>query len=540
MLGKSTTLKITVIILVLMAIIAPLLTKTNTVEGQDLEQVEIDGYFEGDFRVQAFENVTLKYRVECEKDLQNINVNITIGPDLIDYVIYQEFPKKISTNKWYSVTCKVTDVNCSQYGSRSAGFEIVVDSPEIYYTDQTYGFQVSSSPYGPYIEKIRAKNISSFVHQGLVIIEWVNPPDPDGILEGYKIERYDSERVYNVDKNRTIFVDKNISDIYGFRYNFYSVYNNGNKVFCEQIKIKSTRIPYEPEKYDEDDYHQDFETNLTLSHEPKLNSIFDINYSIENLYNDEEIKAKIFLPEGFEFISGDLSWDGTIQESETKTLKAKVKCVKQGYWLLSASINEDGSELSNEIRYIIVNKEEGYLFNKTYETPDIDIDTELYVYGEPYVNNPVNVTYNVTVPYDITSNNAYAVLEITNKRLYYVNKHAGEFYWEGELNDTEQLYLTISHNQGIGYPLVFETNLNISFRGKYINESYQKNLDAKSIQFDVDEDSGSWSVDNDPYHSAHGGVYSPVDDFFISISIIFFILIVMVVILIFSKKNDRR
>ena len=335
-------------------------------------------------------------------------------------------------------------------------------------------------------------------------------------------------------------MDKNISDIYGCRYNFYSVYNTGNKVFCERIKIKSTRIPYEPEEYEEDYYHQDFETNLTLSHEPKLNSIFDINYSIENLYNDEEIEAKIFLPDGFEFISGDLSWDGTIRESETKTLKAKVKCVKQGYWLLSASINEDGSELSNEIRYIMVNKEEGYAFNKTYETPDIDIDTELYVYGEPYVNNPVNVTYNVTVPYDITSNNAYAVLEISNKRLYYVNKHAGEFYWEGELNDTEQLNLTISHNQGIGYPLVFETNLDISFEGKYINESYQKNLDAKSIQFDVDEDSGSWSVDNDPYHSAHSGVYSPVDDFFISISIIFFILFVMVVILVFSKKNDRR
>ncbi|MGM0510849.1 MAG: hypothetical protein ACQESD_06985 [Thermoplasmatota archaeon] len=533
--GKRTIVRITLIMILLTVIITPHLTKT--VEGQDLEQVDIDGYFQGDFRVRVFENVTLKYKVECEKDLQNITVDITIGPDLLDYVIYQEFPKKISTNKWYSVTCMVTEVNCSQYGSRSAGFDIIVNSPEISYTDQTYGFQVSSLPYGPYIENIQPRNISAFVHQGLVIIEWETPPDPDGILEGYRIERYDSERVYNVDKNRTIFVDKNISDIYGGRYNFYSVYNNGNKVYCERIKIKSTRIPYEPEEYEEHYYHQDFETNLTLSQEPKLNSIFDINYSIENLYEDEEIKAKIFLPDCFEFISGDLSWEGTINENETIVMEAKVKCVKVGYWLLSASINEDVSELSNEIKYIMVYKEEGYAFNKTYETPDIDIDSELYVYGEPYVNNRVNVTYNVSSPYDITLNNAYAVLEITTERLYYIDIHSGDLYWEGELNDTKQLNLTISHNQRIGYPLVFETNLNISFEGKHYNESYQKNLDAKSIQFDVDEDSGSWSVDNDPYHSAQGGIYSPVDDFFIAFNIAFFILIILVVIVLLIKKK---
>lgn len=81
-----------------------------------------------------------------------------------------------------------------------------------------------------------------------------------------------------------------------------------------------------------------FDVKLEFSEEPLLGEEVTVAVSTTSpltSYTLRDITLYILLPEGLEYIEGDLSWHGDIEPLETKKIQAKVKVVKEGLWTVA-------------------------------------------------------------------------------------------------------------------------------------------------------------------------------------------------------------
>jgi len=79
------------------------------------------------------------------------------------------------------------------------------------------------------------------------------------------------------------------------------------------------------------------DVNLCLSGAPPLNETAALNFTITLLQpNIENVNASfhILLPEGFELVSGELSWEGNISTGETVQINALIKAIENGEWTI--------------------------------------------------------------------------------------------------------------------------------------------------------------------------------------------------------------
>jgi hypothetical protein len=73
---------------------------------------------------------------------------------------------------------------------------------------------------------------------------------------------------------------------------------------------------------------------LSLSGTPSLNQVVEVTFTATPLADAPNTTVEIVLPEGFELVSGDISWKGDLEEGETVKLSAMVKAVEIGDWVI--------------------------------------------------------------------------------------------------------------------------------------------------------------------------------------------------------------
>jgi hypothetical protein len=78
------------------------------------------------------------------------------------------------------------------------------------------------------------------------------------------------------------------------------------------------------------------EVCLAISNAPALNQTAELTCTITSREDAPDTTAQIKLPEGFELISGNLTWKGDLEKNSQKSFKATVKSVKTGNWAIEA------------------------------------------------------------------------------------------------------------------------------------------------------------------------------------------------------------
>ncbi len=88
-------------------------------------------------------------------------------------------------------------------------------------------------------------------------------------------------------------------------------------------------------------------STLALSGTPSLNNPFTLTYTVHTPYKPlpnwsmlANASMLFVLPESFELVSGNLSWNGSIQD-DPLVLRATVKATKVGIWVIGAVAGPD-------------------------------------------------------------------------------------------------------------------------------------------------------------------------------------------------------
>jgi len=107
----------------------------------------------------------------------------------------------------------------------------------------------------------------------------------------------------------------------------------GNGVSIGSLQQKA---PLEQEKTTS--YPRVFEElNLSIQGTPLLDQPVELTCFVKTTpYMGMNTSIEIILPEGFEFVSGNLSWSGYIAKNDTAQVKATIKAVKTGNWIIGA------------------------------------------------------------------------------------------------------------------------------------------------------------------------------------------------------------
>ena len=80
---------------------------------------------------------------------------------------------------------------------------------------------------------------------------------------------------------------------------------------------------------------------LILSKAPKLEEPADLTYKVSSVLDAPGTTAEILLPEGAVLIDGELTWIGDLEANEPVQLKATMKFVKEGNWIVEAIARRD-------------------------------------------------------------------------------------------------------------------------------------------------------------------------------------------------------
>lgn len=78
--------------------------------------------------------------------------------------------------------------------------------------------------------------------------------------------------------------------------------------------------------------------DLDLSEAPSLNETAELTVSLTPFTNISDVSAKIVLPEGLAFMSGDLSWSGDVERDKTVQFRAMIKAMSTGNWTIDAQV----------------------------------------------------------------------------------------------------------------------------------------------------------------------------------------------------------
>ena len=69
-----------------------------------------------------------------------------------------------------------------------------------------------------------------------------------------------------------------------------------------------------------------------------LGSEANLKIEIASIEDASNVTAKINLPEGLSLVSGNLTWNGTLQANVSSSFDARIKATKLGNWTISATV----------------------------------------------------------------------------------------------------------------------------------------------------------------------------------------------------------
>lgn len=102
---------------------------------------------------------------------------------------------------------------------------------------------------------------------------------------------------------------------------------------------------------------------LTIDKAPALNQTAELTLTISAVRNFSNISARIILPEGLEFLSGNLYWHGELKKNQTQSIHAKVRAIKTGKWTIIGAATG-----KNDYIYLSIQENAGHIS----ETPFIN------------------------------------------------------------------------------------------------------------------------------------------------------------------------
>ena len=110
--------------------------------------------------------------------------------------------------------------------------------------------------------------------------------------------------------------------------------------------IASTSLFYShpPVSESDEDVGIPVHIELTLISAPALGQSAELLANISSVRDYSNTIVNINLPEGFELISGDLSWEGNLTKDQVLQLKVIIKAVKNGEWTIEGSVKSVVSE----------------------------------------------------------------------------------------------------------------------------------------------------------------------------------------------------
>ncbi len=157
---------------------------------------------------------------------------------------------------------------------------------------------------------------------------------------------------------------------------------------------------------------------LSFSDKPLLNKPVTLTLKIKSLgVSLSGVSAKIELPDGISFISGDLSWNGDLTENEERSIGAVVKSSKTGFYEIKASALSSSypGEGAQDAINVEVTENDAIIgsqaVNNWYEPGqgqaiampqnNGQIRSELVISRKPEMNREFTVTYRVTPQIDL-------------------------------------------------------------------------------------------------------------------------------------------
>ncbi len=112
----------------------------------------------------------------------------------------------------------------------------------------------------------------------------------------------------------------------------------------------------------QDSFYYGTLANLTIDKAPALNQTAELTLTISAVRNLSNISAKIILPEGLEFLSGDLYWHGQLLNNQSQILKVKVRAVKIGDWMIDGAVTGSSDQI-----YLAIRENEGSISEKPFK-----------------------------------------------------------------------------------------------------------------------------------------------------------------------------
>ena len=104
---------------------------------------------------------------------------------------------------------------------------------------------------------------------------------------------------------------------------------------------------------------------LEISKAPALNENAELTLTVTTIRDASNVSAKFILPEGFEFVNGNLNWNGGLKENQPMQLKATIKAVKTGEWTIIGAVSG-----ANDYLYITVNENSASISEKPFPIPE--------------------------------------------------------------------------------------------------------------------------------------------------------------------------
>ncbi len=84
------------------------------------------------------------------------------------------------------------------------------------------------------------------------------------------------------------------------------------------------------------DFASPLEVKLYLSNAPALNQTAELTCKAFSPFGLSDIIFQVYLPEGLALIDGNLTWQGSLAENQSFELKATIKAVMTGTWIIEA------------------------------------------------------------------------------------------------------------------------------------------------------------------------------------------------------------
>lgn len=257
------------------------------------------------------------------------------------------------------------------------------------------------------------------------------------------------------------------------------------------------------------------QATLSLFDKPLLNMPVSLVLEFKSLLNLSNISAEIELPENFEFVSGNLGWQGDLNENETQRIEAIVKSTKIGYYQLKSIIsNLQGPIGGSNILYVEVLQDDAIIGsrpeNNWYESAQMQviplaqnneqIQSELIISPKPGLNKEFTIIYRLAPSINIPDPQrtqmslvfppkAFKIIDVQFPDGGETYKHESSLSWKGSIAQGQTIEIKATFKViNTGWGFVYG-GLNVQPSGEIINLIQ----DIKIVDLYVDKYVGNFS-----------------------------------------------